>query len=222
MSISKIKYLVFFIFLTKTLYGEVLYKKEGLIITDIDIKIYQDLYQQNYNSLINNNSAIKDLVLINNVIKSLDKTNPNFIKKLDSEILVEFGEELFEIETVRNFFRFSKIRNEFIVGYFQNDLNFNQFVKIFNSISQLNLPISKNNCLIIDEIKNLKEDKFFLETLYNGLLSNTREFKFLENNIEYSVCIDDKSFKEIENFIVEYIKMETTDEFEFFVYEKTK
>tara|TARA_X000000950_G_C13733296_1_gene585210 strand:- start:179 stop:793 length:615 start_codon:yes stop_codon:yes gene_type:complete len=204
------------------LYGEVLYKKEGLIITDIDIKIYQDLYQQNYNSLINNNSAIKDLVLINNVIKSLDKTNPNFIKKLDSEILVEFGEELFEIETVRNFFRFSKIRNEFIVGYFQNDLNFNQFVKIFNSISQLNLPISKNNCLIIDEIKNLKEDKFFLETLYNGLLSNTREFKFLENNIEYSVCIDDKSFKEIENFIVEYIKMETTDEFEFFVYEKTK
>ena len=204
------------------MYGEVLYKKEGLIITDIDIKIYQDLYQQNYNSLINNNSAIKDLVLINNVIKSLDKTNPNFIKKLDSEILVEFGEELFEIETVRNFFRFSKIRNEFIVGYFQNDLNFNQFVKIFNSISQLNLPISKNNCLIIDEIKNLKEDKFFLETLYNGLLSNTREFKFLENNIEYSVCIDDKSFKEIENFIVEYIKMETTDEFEFFVYEKTK
>ena len=42
------------------------------------------------------------------------------------------------------------------------------------------------------------------------------------NNIEYKVCINEKNIKNIENLIVEYIQIQTEEEFEKFVYEKSK
>ena len=55
----------FFIFYINS-YSNIIYDKNNIIITEFDIKIYQQLYKQNYNLDINNNSnSLKDLVLIN-------------------------------------------------------------------------------------------------------------------------------------------------------------
>ena len=48
-----------------------------------------------------------------------------------------------------------------------------------------------------------------------------QDFTVTINKNEYKVCIDEKIFKNIEKLIVDYIQMQTKDEFEKFVYEKT-
>ena len=56
------------------------------------------------------------------------------------------------MKNFKRFFRFSRIRDEFIINYFQNKLNINELKNLFKKFDNLNLPISENNCLIINEI----------------------------------------------------------------------
>ena len=55
-----------------------------------------------------------------------------------------------------------------------------------------------------------------------SLKKNTREFEITINKIKIKVCINEKTFNSIEKLIVEYIQLKTAEEFETFVYEKTK
>ena len=61
----------------------------------------------------------------------------------------------------------------------------------------------------------------FIENFYNSLKNDSSNFTVIINKNEYKVCIDEKIFKNIEKLIVDYIQMQTKDEFEKFVYEKT-
>ena len=84
------------------LYSNIIYDKNNIVITEFDVKIYQQLYKQNYNSDINKSNSLKDLVLINNLIKNLESNNPEFLNKIDSEILMPRA-ELFENDGIKNF-----------------------------------------------------------------------------------------------------------------------
>ena len=116
-----IKLFLFLLFF-KYSYSEIIYNKNNIIITQFDITIYQQLYKENYNSDINNSNSLKDLVLINNLIKNLENNNPEFLKNIDSEILLRLNQDALNNEVVINFFRFSRIRDEFLINYFQNKL----------------------------------------------------------------------------------------------------
>ena len=76
---------------------------------------------------------------------------------------LEFGKEIFNNQFLKNFLRFQKIRNEFISEYFQNKFNIEDLKIIFSSNFEMNLklPISKNNCLTIEKLHELNEDKYF-------------------------------------------------------------
>ena len=91
--ITKIFFRLFlFLFIYQYSYSNVIYEKNDLIITEIDIKIYQQLYKENYNLDINHTNSLRDLVLIKNLINNLKKNNPEFINKIDSEILIQFSQ----------------------------------------------------------------------------------------------------------------------------------
>ena len=62
-------------------YSDVLYEKDNLIITEIDVNFYQQLYKNSYNLEINKANSLRDLVLINNVIQHLEINNAEFIDK---------------------------------------------------------------------------------------------------------------------------------------------
>ena len=203
-------------------YSNVLYEKDNLIITEIDVNFYQQLYKNSYNLEINKANSIRDLVLINNVIQHLEINNAEFIDKIDLEISMRYGQNSLKEDGTRNFLRFSRIRDEFIINYFQNKLNLNEVKKIFSQLDSLNLPISVDNCLIISEVLNLKDNEEFIESFFNNLKENTREFKITINKIPFKVCINETMYQTIEKLIVEYIQIKTTEEFETFVYEKTK
>ena len=124
-------------------------------------------------------------------------------------------------ENIKEFIRFLKIRDEFIINYFRNVLEVNEIKKIFEDLNNLNLPISDNDCLLINKVINLQHNMDFINKFYNSLKNDSNDFTVTINKNEYKVCIDEKIFKSIEKLIVEYIQIQTKDEFEKFVYEKT-
>ena len=211
-----------YVFFYHQSYSNVLYEKNNLVITEIDVNVYQQLYKNSYNLDINKANSIRDLVLINNVIQHLEINNPEFINNIDTEISMRYGENSIKEDGTRNFLRFSRIRNEFIINYFQNKLNLIELNNVFNQFDSLDLPISIDNCLIIKEVLDLKDNKEFIESFFNNLKENTREFKITINKIPFKVCINETMYQTIEKLIVEYIQIKTADEFETFVYEKTK
>ncbi len=211
--------LLFFVSLKS--YSNILYKKNDLVITDIDLKTYIQLYSENYNIVINNNKALKDLILIKNLIKNLEKNNVEFIVKIDNEILLEYGNNSLKDENIRDFLRFIKIRNEFIINYFKNNLDSKELAYIFEDIENLNLPVSNNDCLIINEVLNLKKNIDFIEGFFDILKNNSKKIIVKVDGVEYQVCLDQNKFKFIENHIVDYIHAQTEEEFIKFVYDKT-
>ena len=211
-----------YVFFYHQLYSNVLYEKNNLVITDIDVNVYQQLYKNSYNLDINEANSIRDLVLINNVIQHLEINNPEFIDNIDTEISMRYGENSVKEDGTRNFLRFSRIRDEFIINYFQNKLNLIELNNVFNQFDSLDLPISVDNCLIIKEVLDLKDNEEFIESFFNNLKNNTRELRITINKIPFKVCINEAMYQTIEKLIVEYIQIKTADEFETFVYEKTK
>ncbi len=210
------------VFFYHQLYSNVLYEKDNLVITEIDVNVYQQLYKDNYNLDINKANSVRDLVLINNVIQHLEINNDEFIDKIDKEISIRYGQNALKENGTRNFLRFSRIRDEFIINYFQNKLNLIELKNIFNKFDSLDLPISIDNCLIIKEVLDLKDNEEFIENFYNNLKKNTSEFEITINKIKFKVCINESTYQKIEKLIVEYIQIKTAEEFQTFVYEKTK
>ena len=202
--------------------GDIIYKKNDTIITSIDLETYKKLYKEYYGRKLENNNALKNLVLINNFIKSLEINNKEFLNQIDTAILNDYKNISFESLIVKNFFRFLKIRNEFTINYFQNELDVKEIEIIFSELENLNLPISKNDCIIIEHLFYLKKNNYFIEDFFNNIKANTNNFSVLINNEIYRVCIDEKKFRSIEQLIVNYINIKTKDDFEYFVYGKTK
>lgn len=213
-------YLIFAISISINSYTGILYDKGNLIITDIDVNIYKELYENSYGVEINNTNSLKDLILIKKVIKDLTNNNPDFIDKIDNEISRQYGKEILENSNLEEFLRFTKIRNEFVLNYFQNRLEVREIISLFNSLDNLNLPISDSNCLIINEVIDLKNNKEFAESLILNLKNNSNNFNVIINKNKYKVCIDEMNFKKLENIIIQYIQNQTKDEFTEFVYGK--
>ena len=219
---KKIFITIFLVFFTNISVSNVVYDKKGLIITSIDINTYKELYELNYGTKINNSNALKDLVLISNLIKNLENNNKEFLKKVDSDILIQYENLTFKNLTVRNFYRFSKIRNEFIINYFQNNLTVEEIENLFFKLDNLDLPISKGECLIIEKVIDLKRNKNFIDNFYKNIKSNSNNFKVFVDGNEYNVCIDEQRYRSIERLIIDYIQTQTKKDFEFFVYDKAK
>ena len=138
-----------------------MYDNKGLIITDIELNIYKDFYFEYHNNEINDANSLKDLVLIKSVIRELKKNNSDFVSKIDDELTGRYGGDILKNETILNFYRFSRIRDEFIYDYFRNKLSVEEIEYIFKNLNELNLPISENNCLVISKIINFKDNKSY-------------------------------------------------------------
>ena len=89
------KFLLIFIFLIiKTnLLANVVYDKNNIIISELDLKYYKQIHFEKYNEEINSSEATKNLVKIKKLINSLKKNNPDFLNKIDKKINIEFLSE---------------------------------------------------------------------------------------------------------------------------------
>ena len=201
-------------------YSNIIYDKNGISITEIEITSYLNLYKNNYGKELPKNKAIKNIVLIKKTINQILIENPEFILFVDNQIKLEFGEKVFQDEILIYFLRFQKIRNEFITDYFKNKFYVEDLEILFSSLTDLKLPISKNKCLTIERMHSVNLDKLFILNFYENLKNNEKNFKTKIDNVFYDVCIDNKIFKNLEGNIIKYIENKTEVEFNKFIYSK--
>ena len=217
--VYKLLVLIFFLGI-KIGYTNVIYDKNEIIITEIELNNYKELYKNNFGTDISNNKAIKNIVLTKRTINSLIKNNPEFISILNQNIKLEYGKDIFNNKSVLNFVRFQKIKNEFISDYFKNNFSTKDLEIIFSNFENLSLPISKNNCLTIEKLYEFKNDIIFIENFFKNLRDKSNRITTSINNELIDVCMDNKSFKIIESEIIKFIENKIKDDFDKFIYRK--
>ena len=200
--------------------AKILYDKSGIIITDLDLNNYINLSTQIDQIKLDKNKAIKNLVLQKKIIKDLELNNIQYLATIDQQILMEFGQDNFNNIFIRDFIRFKKVKDEFIFEYYNNELNFIKFKKIIESITELKLPISNNNCLTILDFIDLKNNISFQKNYYKNLKNKTADFEVMINDQPFQVCINNQKLKQIDNIIIKYIEVQIEDSFKSLIYGK--
>ena len=205
---------------SKISYSSIVYDKNNISINEIEINNYIKLYENNYQEKLDNNKAIKDIVLMKNTINFLLKKNPVFMTELDKNINMEYGDSIFKNSMFLNFLRFQKIRNEFILEYFNNQFSLEELEIVLSSLKDFKVPISKNNCMTIEKLHHINDDKSFISDFFKNLKTNQKNFKIKINNNNYHICMSNEDYSEIENLIINFIKNKTEAEFNQFIYGK--
>jgi hypothetical protein len=216
------KYLFLLLFFSfKLAYSNIIYDKNEISINKIELEEYINLYEDNYFIEPSKNIAIKNIVLLKKTIKYLQKNNPLYIEQLDQELKIKFGLEIFQSEMKRDFLRYLNIKNEFIINYINKNFDAKELEIIFSSLADLKLPISKNGCLTIEKLTDLKKNSYFINSFYENLNNNSQNYKAKINNEIYSVCISNNMFNKIEKIIVIHVENKIKDDFDFFIYGKS-
>ena len=119
------KIIIFFLFclLPINLHSNIVYDKNEIIITEIDLDYYNQVYFENFGKTQNEFEAIKNIVVIKKFINNFKKNNPLFLNKIDEILNEEFNSEIMDIQIVRDFIRYYKIKNEFIYEFYDKRFN---------------------------------------------------------------------------------------------------
>jgi hypothetical protein len=216
-----IRILLFIFFFTiKIGYSSIVYDKNNILITEIEMNSYLNLYKNNFGISISNNEVIKNIVIINKTINFLQKNNPNFLSNLDILIEKEYTKEIFNDQASLYFIRFQKIRNEFISEYFNNNFDIKDLENIFSNFDNLKIPISKNNCLTIEKLHDVRNNEQFVKSFFENLKKNQQNFEIVIDNEIYNACINEKLFSILEIEIIKFIQDKTEKDFNEFIYGK--
>jgi len=218
--LNKLLFILYFLFYLNIGYSNIIYDKNEITVTEIEFNEYLNIHENYYNLIPNKNKAIKDIVLIKRTINFLEKNNKNFIIQLDNNILKEFGNSIFEISIKRDFLRFVKIRNEFISDYFLNEFTSDDLKNAFFLLNELKLPISSNNCMLVDSVIDLKKNDYFIQNFYENISNKNKDYRVIIDNKVFNVCLNSIHLKKIENYIFQYIDKKIDKQFNQFVYSK--
>ena len=209
------------VFIIKTAYSNIIYDKNNILITDIEMNKYLNFYKNTYENSISKNEAIKNIVIIKNTINFLQINNPNYLSRLDILIEKEYTKEIFYDQVSLHFIRFQKIRNEFIFEYFNNDFDIKDFENVLSNFENLRIPISKNDCLTIEKLHDVRNDEQFVKDLFENIKKNQKILQIIIDNEIYNTCINAKLFNNLEKEIIKYIQNKTEKDFNDFIYGKT-
>ena len=69
-------------------YSNIIYDKNEITITDIEINKYIKIYQNSYGDNLTINKALKDIVLMKKTVNFLDKNNPEYMLILNEKIIL--------------------------------------------------------------------------------------------------------------------------------------
>lgn len=211
-------FLCIFFLITSYLQANIIYDKDNVIITEIDLNYYKKLHSQQFNEIISNSKAIKNLVIIKKLVINLKKNNPKFLEKIDENISNELDVENIKSEIILDILRYFKTRNEFIYTYIKNDFKKDDLKNIFNSFDNLNLPLSNNNCLTIIKFVDLKYNSDFISIFYKNLKNQSEDLKISIDDLDYNVCINEKNREIIDKQIFKYANIIIEDKFNEFIY----
>ena len=202
-------------------FSKIVYDKDDISVSEIEFKKFSDLYLRNEDDKsINSQKVLKELIVQKKLINRILKNQPQVISQIDKIIILEFGDDIVTDSTSLNYLRFNKIKNEFIINYFNNEFLIEDLSKVLNQFNTIKLPVSDNNCLTIKDYIELKNNINFTKVLFDYYKERKRSFNIKFDEIDYEVCITDKNLKQIEKQITIYIEKKTLIPFNKFLYGK--
>jgi hypothetical protein len=158
-------------------FSKIIYDKDNITITEIEFKKFSDLYFRNTdNNSVNSQKVLKELIIQKKLINRLLENQPQGINQIDKMIITEFGDDVINDTTTLDYLRFNKIKNEFIINYFNNDFLIEDLSKVLNQFNTIKLPVSDNNCLTIKDYIELKNNDNFTKILFDYYKERKREF----------------------------------------------
>ena len=199
------------------LFGSILFEKENIVITDIDLITYQNFNIDSNNKKNNNYQLIKEIYLIKKTINKLKKNNPLFIEAVDNAINANSKSlEDFNLDLVR----YTYIRNDFIKDYYQNKLILEDLTEAIKNTTNIRIPLSDNRCNTISLMLDIKDIKNFDSTYFKKIKNPNSEFNYELNSKKYEICLNQSIIVNIEYELVKVISKKTENNFKNFIYEK--
>ena len=206
----------------KYLFSEIIYEKNNYIITNYELETFKSVYYDIYLEKISDKEALKNIILVSNLVDYIKNNNPQYLNNLDLKIAKNFDQKILENEIKNNLIRFVNIRNEFIYEYFNQNLKENDVLNALTSLSKISLPLSKNNCLIIDHVLHDYDVNELAKIYFKGVKSNNFNFMISYENTDYQVCFDKETINLIESSLFNEIELITNSSFNNFLYETFK
>ena len=207
----KKRYLILLILIfnfNKFSYSEILYDKNGIIISNIDIEIYKNFYKNTYNKEINSKKSTKEIILIKKLIQKLENKNPSLLKKIDEQINASLKKNNTYNENLRDYDRFLIIKNELINEYYQNNFSLDELKLILSEIADMNIALSTNNCLTIEKIINSKAIKELPLLVYKKIKENTDLISINIDKRNYQICFDENFYNILQRLMTEFIEIQ--------------
>ena len=213
-------FIIFFIYFNS--FANVIYDKNNIIISELDLVIYKKFHNERYNVKISDTKALKDLVMIKNLVISLEKNNPDFIKTIDRDISMELGIDSTKSKIHLDIIRYFKTKNYFIINYLNNNFKLNELEEVFNKFNKLELPLSDNNCLTMTDLVDLKNNDEFYEIFFNNLNKENKIYEISIDGKLMSVCLNQRNYQIIQEEIFKYIESKIQKDFDKFFYAQQK
>jgi len=200
-------------------YSEILYDKNGIIISNIDIEIYKNFYKNTYHREIDSKTSTKEIILIKKLIQKLENKNPSLLKKIDEQINTSLKQNNTYNENLRDFDRFLIVKNELINEYYQNNFSLDELKLIFSEIADMNIALSANKCLTIEKIINSKAIKELPLLVYKKIKENTDSISINIDNSNYQICFDESFYTILQRSITEFIEIQIQKDLKEMIYE---
>ena len=213
-------FIIFFIYFNS--FANVIYDKNNIIISELDLVIYKKFHNERYNVKISDTKALKDLVMIKNLVISLEINNPDFIKTIDRDISMELGINSTKSKIHLDIIRYFKTKNYFIINYLNNNFKLNELEEVFNKFNKLELPLSDNNCLTMTNLVDLKNNNEFYEIFFNNLNKENKIYEISIDGKLMSVCLNQRNYQIIQEEIFKYIESKIQKYFDKFFYAQQK
>ena len=211
-----IKIIFIFLFLLSNSFASILFEKDDIIVTEFDIKIYQNSSSLQISGL-NNNQLIKEIFLIKKTISLLKNNKPEFINAVDQLLNIHtISEENF----IMDIKRYNFIKNDLIKDYYQNRLTLNDISLAIKNLGNYKLPLSLNNCITIDSIIDIKNIANFDELYFNNIKNSKQELFYITDSKKYKICLNQSIVSGLENELSKIISQITESDLKSFIYEK--
>ena len=211
-----IKIIFIFLFLLSNSFASILFEKDDIIVTEFDIKIYQNSSSLQISGL-NNNQLIKEIFLIKKTISLLKNNKPEFINAVDQLLNIHtISEENF----IMDIKRYNFIKNDLIKDYYQNRLTLNDISLAIKNLGNYKLPLSLNNCITIDSIIDIKNIANFDELYFNNIKNPKQELFYMTDSKKYKICLNQSIVSGLENELIKIISQITESDLKSFIYEK--
>ena len=200
-------------------HSEILYDKEGIIISNIDIHIYKEFYKNLYKNEISTEKSIKDVILIKKLIQRLKNKNPSLLERIDQQININTKNKTTYEENLRDYDRFLIIKNDMINEYYLNNFSLDEMEIILSKINNLKISLSINSCLTIEKIVNAEEISELPSLIFKKIKGNNDIVLININNKNYQICLNDNLYSILQWEISEYINIQIEKNLKEILYE---